>query len=206
MRGMLAERVSSYRLLTAFLGLNIPLILLILMRNLDVGGLTRLSWLYVSTLAIGYYGLPLLVVVTTDHAESFNEQQSNFWGHGSNFTANQIHVPFILHAPGRAPERVERRTSHIDLAPTLLQDYFGCEADASVYSNGRSLFDESPAPRPLVIGSYVSHAFLFGDDVYEIMLAYTKKYKLNDLHAEASPPPPDMLKTVMGETNRFLSR
>jgi membrane-anchored protein YejM (alkaline phosphatase superfamily) len=145
-----------------------------------------------------------IVVITTDHAESFNEQGSNFWGHGSNFTENQVHVPFVLHAPGRAPARIERRTSHIDLAPTLLEDYFGCASDASEYSNGRNLFDESRAPRPLVIGSYVSHAYVFGDDVYEIMLPYSRRYKLNDLRAEASPPPSDMLKTVMSETSRFL--
>lgn len=147
-----------------------------------------------------------VVVVTTDHGESFNEQRSNFWGHGSNFTQNQVRVPFVLHAPGRAPQRIERRTSHIDLVPTLLQDFFGCTSDVHVYSDGRNLFDESLAPRPFVIGSYVSHAFIFEDDVYEIMFAYTKKYKLDDLYGEAAPPTPGLLKTVMVETGRFLSR
>ncbi len=145
-----------------------------------------------------------IVVITTDHAESFNEQGSNFWGHGSNFTENQVHVPFVIHAPGRPPIRIERRTSHIDLAPTLLEDYFGCASDASEYSNGKNLFDESNAPRPLVIGSYVSHAFVFGDDVYEIMLPYSRRYKLNDLRTQAAPPTPNLLKTVMTETSRFL--
>jgi hypothetical protein len=147
-----------------------------------------------------------VVVVTTDHGESFNEQHLNFWGHGSNFTQNQIRVPLILYAPGRAPQVVERRTCHIDLAPTLLHEYFGCSSDARLYSNGRNLFDESDAPRPFVIGSYVSHAFVFGDDVYEIIFAYTRKYKLDDLREEASPPAPALLKTVMSETSRFLNR
>jgi hypothetical protein len=146
-----------------------------------------------------------IVVITTDHGESFNEQGSNFWGHGSNFTENQVRVPFVIHAPGRPPMRIARRTSHIDLAPTLLRDYFGCTSDANEYSNGRNLFDETNEPRPFVIGSYVSHAFIFGDDVYEIMLPYSRRYKLNDLRTEASPPQPALLKTVMNETNRFLN-
>ena len=145
-----------------------------------------------------------VVVITTDHGESFNEQGSNYWGHGSNYTQHQLRVPFILHAPGRPPLRVERRTCHIDLPPTLLHDYFGCTSDISAYSSGRNLFDESQAPRPLVMGSYVSHAFVFGDDVFEIMLGYTKKYKLDDLYAVPSLPSPDLLKTAIYETSRFF--
>ncbi|MDD4857107.1 MAG: sulfatase-like hydrolase/transferase, partial [Candidatus Krumholzibacteria bacterium] len=147
-----------------------------------------------------------VVVVTTDHGESFNEGGANFWGHGSSFTQDQIKVPMILHAPGRPPQRIELRTSHIDLAPTLLHDYFGCTSDVREYSNGRNLFDGTQGQRPLVIGSYVTHAFVFGDDVYEILPAYTKKYKLNDVREAASQPPADALKTVMDEINRFIAR
>jgi membrane-anchored protein YejM (alkaline phosphatase superfamily) len=91
------------------------------------------------------------------------------------------------------------------LAPTLLHDYFGCTSDVRDYSNGRNLFDGTQGLRPLVIGSYVSHAFVFGDDVYEILRAYAKKYKLDDIGREASPPAPDMLKAVMDDINRFVN-
>jgi hypothetical protein len=147
-----------------------------------------------------------VVVVTTDHGESFNENGANFWGHGSSFTQAQIRVPLILHAPGRPPQRIERRTSHIDLAPTLLQDYFGCTSDIGEYANGRNLFDGMRDPRPLVIGSYVFHAFVLGDDVYEVLPSHTRKYKLDNIREEASPPNPDLLKTVMDEMNRFVNR
>jgi uncharacterized protein len=146
-----------------------------------------------------------VVVVTTDHGESFNERGANFWGHGSSFTREQVRVPFILHAPGRAPQRIERRTSHIDLAPTILQDYFGCTSDVGAYGNGRNLFDDARDPRALVIGSYVFHAFVFGDDVYEVLPARTRKYRLDNINAEASSPDPNMLKTVMDEINRFMN-
>ena len=144
-----------------------------------------------------------VVVITTDHGESFNEQQSNYWGHGSNFTQNQVRVPFIIHAPGRSPELIERRTSHIDLVPTLLQDYFGCANDASDYCNGRNLFDESPVQRPLVVGSYVSHAYILGDDVFEIKLAHTKKYRLDDIRKEVSFPHAEFLEKLMSDITRF---
>jgi uncharacterized protein len=147
-----------------------------------------------------------IVVVTTDHGESFNESRANYWGHGSNFTGAQIGVPLILHAPGRAPQRIERRTSHIDLPQTLLQDYFGCTSDPSDYSDGRNLFDSTQVPRPLVIGSYVFHAFVFGDDVYEILPSHTKKYKLDDIRREAAPPDADLLKTVIEGNKRFMNR
>ncbi|MDD4857906.1 MAG: DUF3413 domain-containing protein, partial [Candidatus Krumholzibacteria bacterium] len=63
-RAVLAKGFGSYRLMIAVLILNIPLILLILMRDVGAGDLTWLTWLYISNLALGYYGLPLLVVIT----------------------------------------------------------------------------------------------------------------------------------------------
>ena len=147
-----------------------------------------------------------VIVVTTDHGEAFNDNGANYWGHSSSFTQYQTRVPLILYAPDRPPRQIEYRTSHIDLAPTLLQEHFGCLSDIHDFSNGRNLFDETVSPRPLVIGSYVNHAFIFGDDVYEIWPMHTKKYKLYDVNIKASPPNPDMLKVVMEELNRFIDR
>lgn len=146
-----------------------------------------------------------VIIVTTDHGESFNDNRSNYWGHGSSYTQYQTRVPLILYAPGREARRVTDRTSHIDIPPTLLEEYLGCTSDPREYSNGINLFGDTSLRRPLVIGSYFNHAFIFGDDVYEVLPAYTKKYRLDDVNVEASPPGPELLREVAEEIGRFAA-
>jgi membrane-anchored protein YejM (alkaline phosphatase superfamily) len=144
-----------------------------------------------------------IVVITTDHAEEFNDNGENYWGHGSNFTKYQTQVPLIIHFPGREPATIEFRTSHVDIVPTILSEYFGCRESMANYSNGRSLFQEPSGTRPLVIGSYVNHAFLLGDDVFAIFPMFTKKYKLDDITQKAGRPRMELMREVMEEINRF---
>ena len=60
-----------------------------------------------------------LVIITGDHGEEFWE--SGFFGHTSNFTAEQVHVPFVFAGPG-VPAGIEHLpTSHLDVVPTLLE-------------------------------------------------------------------------------------
>jgi membrane-anchored protein YejM (alkaline phosphatase superfamily) len=60
-----------------------------------------------------------LVVITGDHGEEFFEH--GFWGHTANFTPTQVLVPMLLRGPG-VPVGVENRpTSHVDVAPTILE-------------------------------------------------------------------------------------
>jgi len=78
-----------------------------------------------------------IVCVTGDHGEEFLEH--GYFGHTSNFTPEQVHVSFVLGGPGIAPGRETRPTSHVDLAPTLLE-LLGVPASArGDYSNGESL-------------------------------------------------------------------
>ena len=144
-----------------------------------------------------------VIVITTDHAESFNDNQANFWGHGTSFTKFQTMVPLVLHIPNREPQQVDYRTSHIDIAPTLLQEVFGCSSDITDYSNGRNLFDKPTGTRPLVVGSYVNHAFIIGGNVFEIYPMRTRKYRLDDIRGEATDPRPSELRTIMTEIGRF---
>jgi len=144
-----------------------------------------------------------VIIVTTDHGEEFNDNKANYWGHGSNFTQYQTRVPLIIYLPDKEPQRITHATSHIDIAPTLLQELFGCTSDVRDYSNGRNLFAKQTELRPFVIGSYFNHAFIIEDNIYEIFPLYTKKYRLNDIKLKASRPRPDILKMIMGDINRF---
>ncbi len=144
-----------------------------------------------------------IIIITTDHSEEFNDNRANYWGHGSNYTEYQIKVPLIFYAPDITPRLLTYPTCHIDIVPTLLQHYFGCTNDISDYSNGVNLLAQSPDERPFVIGSYVNHAFILGDDVYEIYPMYTKKYKLFDIRQKAGRPPINLLKQTLEETSHF---
>jgi membrane-anchored protein YejM (alkaline phosphatase superfamily) len=144
-----------------------------------------------------------IIIITTDHGESFNDNRSNYWGHGTNFTQYQALVPLVFYAPGKAPRVMERRTSHVDISPTILETFLGCTSDVADYSNGVNLYDDMTDPRPFVVGSYVNHAFLIGENVYEMSPIHAKSYKFYDITRDASAPPPEMLNRIVREISRF---
>src|SRR5205085_10797453 len=43
-----------------------------------------------------------IVMITSDHGEEFDDHKQNYWGHGSNYTPVQIHVPLIMMIPGHS--------------------------------------------------------------------------------------------------------
>jgi membrane-anchored protein YejM (alkaline phosphatase superfamily) len=81
-----------------------------------------------------------IVIVTSDHGMEFDENGQGFKGHGTAFSRYQMQTPLVVRWPGRAPGRVERRTSHYDLAPTLVGGLFGCSNPEAEYSSGHDLF------------------------------------------------------------------
>ena len=69
-----------------------------------------------------------VIVLTADHGEEF--MQHGWIGHTASLHDELIHVPLIVHAPGRyAPQRVDEPVSTLDIAPTLL-DLQGMPASA----------------------------------------------------------------------------
>ena len=64
-----------------------------------------------------------VVIITGDHGAEFYER--GFWGHNSAFSPEQIKVPFIFYLPDEKPKKYNSLTSHLDIAPTLLE-LLGC--------------------------------------------------------------------------------
>lgn len=61
-----------------------------------------------------------LIVVTSDHGQSFGEK--GLVGHGSSVYQEQVDVPLIIKYPGKGSAGVRNElVSHVDLAPTILQ-------------------------------------------------------------------------------------
>lgn len=88
-----------------------------------------------------------LIMITGDHAQEYNENHKNYWGHNSNFTKYQIGVPLIVHSPSTfhiPPSTFTHRTTHLDFVPTLMHDYLGVTNPIDDYSNGRLLSDTTP--------------------------------------------------------------
>jgi uncharacterized protein len=144
-----------------------------------------------------------IVIVTSDHGEEFNDNGAGYWGHCGNFTEYQTRVPFMMYVPWQKPRQVAARTIHIDVPTTLVQAILGCEGDARDYSNGRSLFGPLDDERPLVIGSYINHALVIGDDVYAVYPMYVQKYKVTDIKTAAGAPRMDLMEKAMEEMHRF---
>jgi membrane-anchored protein YejM (alkaline phosphatase superfamily) len=111
-----------------------------------------------------------LVIITGDHAQEYNENHKNYWGHNSNFSKYQIGIPLIIHEPATAahgeagtPAVYRHRTTHLDFVPTLMHDYLGVSNPIEDYSNGRLLSDTTPRLWHYV-GNELRYAFLVEGD------------------------------------------
>lgn len=108
-----------------------------------------------------------LIIITGDHAQEYNENHKNYWGHNSNFTKYQIGVPLIVHQPSsisHQPSAIfKHRTTHLDFVPTLMHDYLGVTNPIDDYSNGRLLSDTTPRLWHYA-GNELRYAFLVEGD------------------------------------------
>jgi len=90
------------------------------------------------------------VILTGDHGEAFGEHGEFF--HGSEVWDEIVRVPLLIRIPGGKPQRISRRVSHVDIAPTILE-LAGLAPDAG--ARGRSLapelFGASLPERPVLI-------------------------------------------------------
>jgi membrane-anchored protein YejM (alkaline phosphatase superfamily) len=92
-----------------------------------------------------------LLVVTGDHGEEFAE--NGFWGHTGNFTPEQVAVPLFVRGPGIEPGLEARPTSHLDLAPTLLELLGADPAQRGEWCLGANLL-APPAERRRVVAGW----------------------------------------------------
>ena len=110
-----------------------------------------------------------LIFLTGDHAQEYNENHKNYWGHNSNFTKYQIGVPLIVHAPCSSPLNrgargvIHHRTTHLDFVPTLMHNYLGVTNPIDDYTNGRLLTDTTPR-RWHYAGNELRYAFIVEGD------------------------------------------
>lgn len=106
-----------------------------------------------------------VVVITSDHGEEFDDLGLGYVGHNGNFSPYQVHVPMLVYWPGRAPADHHHPTSHMDVAPTLLQGLFGCVSPPADYGIGANLFSPEPRGYFFLMGPSGSHGIQVGDRI-----------------------------------------
>jgi membrane-anchored protein YejM (alkaline phosphatase superfamily) len=144
----------------------------------------------------------LVVLITSDHGLEFDENGLGFSGHGTSYSDYQMHTPLVLRWPGRPTGLIERRTSHNDLAPTLVSGLFGCTNPPSDYSSGHDLYTDAPWSW-LVAASYTEFALLEPDRVTIVYPAY---YEIRGRDYRLIPratPSRDALLSAQKEMGRF---
>jgi uncharacterized protein len=84
-----------------------------------------------------------IVLISSDHGQEFNDNHLNYWGHNSNYSDAQTHVPLVIYWPGRAFQEFTNRSDHYDVVPTFMHDVLGCKTESRQYSSGDDLFEKN---------------------------------------------------------------
>ncbi len=91
-----------------------------------------------------------IVVITGDHGEEFFEHR--MWGHTGNFTYTEVRVPMAIRGPGIAPGVESAPTSHVDVAPTLLEMLGADPAMRGKWTVGENMFSPAAKRNRVVAG------------------------------------------------------
>lgn len=144
-----------------------------------------------------------VIMISSDHGEEFGENGDDITGHGSGYSRYQLGTPMLLAWPGISPKRINHRTSHYDVVPTLMKRLLTCSNDYTDYSIGRDLYD-GPGWDWLVAGSYYNYAVLEPGQVTVTFPNGT--YEVRDENYRLKTQPQingDVLEAVMRENVRF---
>lgn len=100
---------------------------------------------------------PLLVVVTSDHGESFDEPRG-VWMHGNRLSEEQLRIPLIAWRSDRrgATGVVAQRRSLVDVAPSLLEVLGAPPAPA--FRGHRDLFAETVSAKSSLVSARMNIA------------------------------------------------
>lgn len=147
-----------------------------------------------------------IIVITGDHAEEFNDNQQNYWGHGSNFTQYQVKVPLVIHWPGQPPRLIDTRTSHVDLSATLLQEVFQCQNPIRDFSSGKSLFAPGTEEDVIIVGSYFNYAFIQANNVYAFYPVFMQDYQLDNITQSAQTFSTAIMRAGVDQMHQFYKK
>ena len=142
-----------------------------------------------------------VIIITGDHGQEINDTRQNFWGHNSNFTDYQTHVPLLVWNPTRPGQQITYRTSHYDIVPTLLQEVYGCTNPLADYSIGYPLFD--PVERPFTLVSSYTKKAIRTEDQLTVLDEYGNLEKYDARFHKSAGANPAQIKKAMQTFAQF---
>lgn len=144
------------------------------------------------------------VFITGDHGQEINDTHQNFWGHNGNFARYQTHVPLLVWNPSsKQSSTLQYRTNHYDIAPTILQQLYGCTNPAEDYSIGMNLFDSTPRPFS-IISSYTKKA-IRTDNQLTVLDAYGGIEMYDEDLKKSSGADPTAVKDALKAFSQFYN-
>jgi len=151
-----------------------------------------------------------IVILTGDHAEEFNDNKAGYWGHGSNFTLYQTQVPLLIRRPqAKFYKKTIVPTSHIDIVPTILKDYLGCENSVADFSSGLNfkapILQFKDSVRGFIQTSYKDKAYLIDSIVYATGLM-VKSYRVDEIKAVNKKYDYKRINQLRKEETHFLKK
>lgn len=108
-----------------------------------------------------------IIIITGDHGEEINDNQSGYWQHASAYTSHQLHVPLLIYWPTQKPATYQHFTTHYDVAPTMMKEVLNCQNNFESYSIGESLFTTKQR-FPLIAGGYADYAIISQDQIARV--------------------------------------
>lgn len=109
-----------------------------------------------------------VVMISADHGNEFNDNGLGYWGHASDYTIYQLHVPMIVHWPGAGAQQYHYATNHYQIAPFLMHKVLGCSAATNDYSVAEHSMLSGKPWAYIVAQSYIDQAFLTPHYIYRI--------------------------------------
>lgn len=144
-----------------------------------------------------------VVMISADHGQEFDEHGDGLVGHGSGYSRHQLQVPMLLSWPGKAPQQYNHRTSHYDVAPTVMKHMLGCDNPPGDYAIGADLFDAT-SWNWLLAGSYYNYAVV---EPQQVTITFPGgRYEVRDQNYRLIRKPvihSEVLEAVMRENGQF---
>ncbi len=139
-----------------------------------------------------------IVIITGDHGEEFYER--GYFGHTSSFDDYETKVVFVMHMPGVKGREVDKLTSHLDFAPTVMK-VLGYSNPPSDYSQGVPLLDTEE--HPYVFSAGWDRICMIDKDVKIVFSTESYRTLLNVLQAGTYKPFPDPDKMLKEKRNKI---
>jgi membrane-anchored protein YejM (alkaline phosphatase superfamily) len=84
-----------------------------------------------------------LIIITSDHGHELNDHLQHHYGHASNLTDCQLHVPFAIIGGDFNNKHINTNelTTHYDFVPTIMKNFLGVNNNITDYSVGNDLLN-----------------------------------------------------------------